>query len=99
MFVSTRLLNVANSRSLRPLSLSRHCIRVHKPLPSLPVHPSQLKHSNTLVQLVCPFLLFGYGFLELLVEVVDLTVIMTRCWCINLYDDDIERSCSLADRY
>ena len=38
-----------------------------------------------------------YGFLELLVEVFDLTVIMTRCWCINLYDGDIERSCSQAD--
>ena len=25
-----------------------------------------------------------YGFLELMVEMVDLTVIMTRCWCINL---------------
>ena len=30
-----------------------------------------------------------YDFLELLVEVVDLTVIMTRCWCIKLYDGDI----------
>ena len=29
-----------------------------------------------------------------MVEVVDLTVIMTRCRCINLYDGDIERSCS-----
>ena len=41
MFVSTRLLKVANSRSLRLLILSRHCNRVHKPLPSLPVHPSK----------------------------------------------------------
>ena len=40
---------------------------------------------------------FVYSFLELLVEVVDLTVIMTRCWCINLYDGDIERSFSQAD--
>ena len=29
--------------------------------------------------------------MELLVGVVDLSVIMTRCWCINLYDGDIER--------
>ena len=31
----------------------------------------------------------GDGFLEFLVEVIDLTVIMTRCWCINLYDGGI----------
>ena len=35
----------------------------------------------------------------LLVEVVDLTVIMSRCWCINLYDGDVKSSCSQADRY
>ena len=56
MFVSTRLLKVANSRSLR------HCSRVHKPLPSLPVHSSQLKHSNPLVQPECLSLVFGLWF-------------------------------------
>ena len=50
MFVSTRLLKVANSRSL---DLSRQCSRVHKPLPCLPVHHSQPKHSNPLVQPEC----------------------------------------------
>ena len=33
-------------------------------------------------------------FLELLVEVVNLTVIMARWWCINLFDGDVERSYS-----
>ena len=54
---------------------------------------SRLYNQNVLLRCLV------YGFLELLVEVVDLTVIMTRCWCINLYDGDIERSCSQADWY
>ena len=97
MFVSTRLLEVANSRSLRPLicldiavgstNLYPVCLRI-LPNFSIPI---------PFVQPECPSLVFGLFFLELLVEVVDLTVIMTRCWCIILYDGDIERSCSQAD--
>ena len=62
MFVSTRLLKVANCRDLS--HLSRHCSRVHKLLPSLPVHPSQLKHSNPLIQPECPSLGFVLWFPE-----------------------------------
>ena len=39
-----------------------------------------------------------YGLLELLVYVVDLNVIISRCWCIILYKGDIERNCSQTDR-
>ena len=42
-------------------------------------------------------LMFGLRFPGVAVEVVDLTVIMSRCWCIDLYDGDIERSCSQGD--
>ena len=36
-------------------------------------------------------------FLELPIKVVNFIVIMSRCCCIDLYDGDIERSCSQAD--
>ena len=34
----------------------------------------------------------------MLVEPVDLIIVMSRYWCINLNDGDIKRSCSKADR-
>ena len=82
MFVSTRLLKVANSRSLRPLSFVstlQQGLQTSPPvclciLPNFSI-PIPLYNQNILLWCLV------YGFLELLVEVVDLTVIMTRCWC------------------
>ena len=85
MFVSTRLLKVANSRSLRLLSfvltvgftnLSPVCLCI---LPNFSI-PIPLYNQNVLLWCLV------YGFLELLVEVVDLIVIMIRYWCINLFE-------------
>ena len=39
-----------------------------------------------------------YNFLKMVVEPVDLIIVMSRYWCINLNDGDIKRSCSKADR-
>ena len=98
MFVSTRLLKVANSRSLRPLSCVSSLQKGPQTSPQsalsiLPNFSIPIPLCSQNVLLWC----FVYGFLELLVEVVDLTVIKTICWCINLYDGDIERRCSQAD--
>ena len=100
VFVSTRLLKVANSRNLRPgicldiavgsTNVSPVCLCI-LPTFSIPI----LCTTTQNVILSCLI----YGFLELLVEVVNLTVLMTRWWCINLYDGDVERSCSQADWY
>ena len=71
--------------------LSEHCSRAHKRLPSLPVHPSVLQHSNSLVQLERSF--FGV-FLRFPVVASrsGQPVSLSRCWCIGMYDGDTERA-------
>ena len=92
MFVSTRLLKVAKSLicldiAVGFINFSPVCLSI-RPIFSVPI---PLFNQNVLLWCLV------YGFLKLLVEVVDQTVIITRCWCINLYDGDIERRYSQAD--
>ena len=91
VFVSTRLLQVAYSKSVRlslvsALQKGPHTstLSVCSSQPSSLSIPTIVFYQNVLLR--CSV----YDFLELLIEVVDLIVIIFRCRCVNQYDSDIE---------
>ena len=62
---------------------SRHCSRVHKCLPCLSAHPSQFRIPIPLYNQNVLLWRLVYAFLELMVDVINLTVIMSRRWYIT----------------